>query len=273
MYSFGINTSLSSIISTIFDNIYSLILGKYFSINQVGYYYQAKKIQIIQGNLVKMVANNTVFSVLAKFQDDVPEFFRVYNKIVSFFVVLLGLISTLIYLYSDQLILALFGTKWIVSSFYLQLLTLSAFFIYIQLINRSIYKIFNFTRELLYLEFFQKVIQIFGILIGLYFLDLKIILVSLVLSNAIGYFFSAFYVRKKIVYKNFFEVRIIVYVSVLSALIIALYKTFLVNICVNLYMQLAFLPLIILVYFIALKKTNSFHLIDEIKAIAVHFRK
>src|SRR5690606_7735911 len=56
VFKFGVNTTLASLLNQIFENIYQLILAKYFSISQSGLFYQAKKIQglpigIIQGSV------------------------------------------------------------------------------------------------------------------------------------------------------------------------------------------------------------------------------
>src|SRR5690606_12594934 len=48
---FGVNTTSVSIINLIFDNIYQLVIGKVFSLQSVGYYYQAKKMQDVPNNV------------------------------------------------------------------------------------------------------------------------------------------------------------------------------------------------------------------------------
>src|SRR5690606_2158183 len=40
IYSFGVNTTIASLINTVFDNIYNLILSKSFSLHIAGNYYQ-----------------------------------------------------------------------------------------------------------------------------------------------------------------------------------------------------------------------------------------
>jgi O-antigen/teichoic acid export membrane protein len=43
LYKFGVNTTLASLLDTAFNNIYQLVIGRYFSISQVGLFYQAKR--------------------------------------------------------------------------------------------------------------------------------------------------------------------------------------------------------------------------------------
>ena len=81
LYSFGLNTTLASLLNTVFDNIYQLILGKYFSLSQTGYFYQAKRLQSVPSNLVDIISQSVIFSALTKLQDDKQSFGVVYNKI------------------------------------------------------------------------------------------------------------------------------------------------------------------------------------------------
>ena len=66
IYSFGVNTTLSNILNTAFDNIYQLILGKYFSINQVGHFYQAKKLEKVPNTIINSFIQNVLYSRIAK---------------------------------------------------------------------------------------------------------------------------------------------------------------------------------------------------------------
>ena len=65
LYAFGINTTLASLLNKGFDNIYQLVLAKYFSLAQTGYFYQAKKLQDVPTGLITMLSQGVIFSSLA----------------------------------------------------------------------------------------------------------------------------------------------------------------------------------------------------------------
>ena len=119
LYGFGINTTIASLLNTTFDNIYQLILAKHFSLNQTGFYYQAKKLQEVPTGVINMVAQSVVFSSLSKLQDDKTLFINAYNKIFLYFLIVLGLITILTYVYAEQIILLLYGKKRIDSVIYM----------------------------------------------------------------------------------------------------------------------------------------------------------
>lgn len=196
LYGFGVNTTISSVLTTAFENIYQLILGKYFSLRQVGFYYQARRLQEIPGNIITMATQNVVFSMLSKIQDDKPKFNRVFNEIFISLTGLQALFTALIYLYAEPAIYYLFGAKWMESVMYMQLLVLATFFAQIELINRVVFKIFNATDKILNLELIKKGIQSLTIVVGIMTMSISILLKGFILSSVISYVLNHFYSRK-----------------------------------------------------------------------------
>ena len=196
LFAFGVNTTLASLLDTAFNNIYQLIIGKYFSINQAGLFYQAKKLQEVPVGVINMTTQSVVFASLSKVQGDKEIFIRTYNKIVSAFTVLAGLLTAIIYAYSNNILLLLYGEKWVAASFNMQLLTIASFFFMQETFNLVIFKTFNQTRQILYLEIAKKIIQTLSIIIGIIKMDITILLYGFVITSAISYLINFYYSRK-----------------------------------------------------------------------------
>jgi len=220
LYSFGVNTTLASILNTAFDNIYQLILGKYFSISETGYFYQAKRLQDVPGGVINTLSQSVVFSSLAKLQEDKLAFTKAYNKISLYFIVMLGFLSSFIYVYAEQIILLLYGDGWVGAIFYMKFLTIGSFFFIQEQINRVIFKVFNQTRKILYLEYVKKAIQSISIIIGVIYLDLHILIIGFVVTNIIGYLINFYYSRKIIGEVSFYELKILLKIICLSVTIV-----------------------------------------------------
>src|SRR5699024_3453795 len=105
-----------------------LILGRFFSISETGFYYQAKKLQEVPGSIITMLSQNVVFSTLAKIQNDLNRFVRVYSLITKCFLITFGLIVVLLYIFSEPIILLFYGDEWLGSIFYMKLLSIASFF-------------------------------------------------------------------------------------------------------------------------------------------------
>jgi len=111
-YKFGFNTTLASLLNQVFDNIYHLILAKYFSIQQAGYFYQAKKIQGLPLGIIQGSVLNVVYSALSRLQNNTTEFNKLYYNVVKIFTIGVAFLCIVIFLYADALINILYGSEW-----------------------------------------------------------------------------------------------------------------------------------------------------------------
>ena len=273
LYGFGVNTTLASLLNSAFDNIYQLILAKYFSLNQTGFYYQAKKLQEVPSGVINMIAQSVVFSSLSKLQDDKTLFTNAYNKIFIYFLIIFGLIAILTYVYAEQIILLLYGAKWIDSVIYMQFLSIASFFFMQEQINRVVFKVFNQTRKILYLEIIKKIIQFLSILVGLYYLDIKILIGGFIVTNFIGYLLISSYTNKILnteLKKELLKLFKITFISFLC-IIVAISLSALFKLKGNI--NFVTLPIIIFIYVLGI---HFFKVLDfkfEIKNLKKLYRK
>lgn len=219
-YKFGINTTLSSLLNTAFDNIYQLILGKYFSISQAGYFYQAKKLQEMPIGVLESTMSGVVYSTLAQLQGEPEKFNALYRNTVRFFTIVVALICMIIFYYSDLIINILYGAKWSASAIYLQLLVVASFFYLQEMFNRIIFKIFDKTEKILQLEVFKKIIQSITILYGLWIMSINVLIYGFVLTSIISFMVNYYYARVIQNYFNYKEFLDIIKIIVICIFII-----------------------------------------------------
>ncbi|WP_144043767.1 oligosaccharide flippase family protein, partial [Sphingobacterium cellulitidis] len=222
-FSFGINTTATSILTLVFDNIYQLVLGKYFTLGQAGYFFQAKKLQEVPGGVLTMLTQGVIYSSLAKFQDDKNAFFKAYTNIFRLFVAILGLITLIFFVYSELIINILLGEKWVEAAFFLKVLSLSSFFYIQESFNRMIFKIFNHTRKLLNLELLKKGIQLLTIILGVLLKNIEILIYGFLLVSIVGYVLNYIVSRKIISSSGFREIKTIIMIILIFVFIVALY--------------------------------------------------
>lgn len=196
LYGYGLNLSFSSLLTTAFDNIYQLVIGKYFSISLTGLYYQGKKLQEVPVNVLNICLQGPIFSFLAKKQSNKEEFIQIYAKINRLVMLTVGLLTVIIFVYSKQIISLVYGKDWMESAQFMRLLSLASFFFLLEMCNRVIFKVFNKTRLVLYLEIIKKIIQTLGIFIGIYFKNIEYLLIAFVVSSFIGYLINLSLSRK-----------------------------------------------------------------------------
>ena len=246
LYKFGVYTTLSSLLNTAFDNIYQLILGKYFAISQTGFFYQGKKLQEVPVKIIKSTTLGVVFSSLSKLQDDSKQFEKYYRRIVTLFTIAVGLICVVVYFYAHNIILLLYGEKWLGAVFYMQILIVASYFYMQEMFNRVIFKVFDKTEKILYLEIIKKSIQSVSIVIGVLAKNIEILLYGFLVTSALSFFINYYESRK--VQDNFswYEIILVIKVGVISVLTVLLGSLLNRILSLETYQSFYILPLLII---------------------------
>lgn len=263
VYKFGLNTTVGSIINTSVDNIYNLILGKYFSIQQTGFYYQAKKLQEIPVGVIKSSTLGVVFSTLSSLQNDKKKFDELYSNIVVMFTVLVGFVCLIIYIYAEQIVLILYGEKWLDSVFYMKILVISSYFYMQETLNRVLFKVFDRTDKILLLEVIKAIIMAGSILIGVLSKDIKVLLYGFLFSTILSYFINYYHSRK--VYKAFSwtEVLLTLKVGLVASSVVFVTEVVIDQLSFGIYSSLFLFPLVALLYVILLRVFNITNILKD----------
>jgi len=273
LYKFGVNTTLASIITSVFDNIYNLILGKFFNIQQTGLYFQAKKLQEIPIGVIQSSTLGVVFSTLSKVQDDKQEFDILYGKITKIFTVLVGVICGLIFFYSEFCISILYGAKWLGSVFYLKILIIGGFFFMQEMLNRVLFKVFDKTEKILKLELIKKAVLSFTIIVGIYTLSIEYLMYGFLVTSIVSYFIN--YYVSRTVYNNFswLEIRTVLFTALGSIIVVIIFEELNSFLKLSIVASLFYLPFMVFAYFILIRGLGVLDVVKEYKNLLSLIRK
>tara|TARA_R110002049_G_scaffold261136_2_gene437239 strand:+ start:827 stop:2278 length:1452 start_codon:yes stop_codon:yes gene_type:complete len=267
LYKFGVNTTLASVMNSFFDNIYQLILGKYFAISQTGLFYQAKKLQEVPGQIINSVVNGPVFSSLSKIQNDQQFFMQFYKRIATLYTVFIGAICVFIYYYAENLILLLYGKQWIGATFFLKILSMATFFYLQEMINRLIFKIFNRTEKILYLELIKKSIQAITIVVGIYFKDMGWLLYGFLLTSVISYVMNLLLTKRLLNDNSWYELIVVLKIIFISLLTVGIGLKVQVAFHLEGYSSFLLLPLLSLAFIVGVKMFNVSNILNDLKMV------
>jgi len=135
MFSFSSWALLTGIVSQIFDNIYILVIGKFFPISELGFYTKAKQFQQKASLYPSGAVSAVAFPVFSQLQDDknkVKNAMRKFSQNTMFFI---APISAILIAIAHPLFLVLLTEKWIPMVPYFQLLCVAGILYPIHLMN------------------------------------------------------------------------------------------------------------------------------------------
>lgn len=268
IYSFGLFTTLSSLLNTGFDNVYQLILGKYFNLSQTGFYYQAKKLTEIPVTIIKSTTLGVVYAALSETREEKKRFDNLYLSTVRIFSYLVGIICLIIFLFSEQIIIILYGQKWLGANFYMKIMSLSSFFYMQEMFNRVLFKVFNYTSRIFILEIIKKSVSLITLLLGVYFLSIEILMFGYLLTSILAYFMN-YYVSRKIYITENFNKELFYTLKIVFTIVLISIFYYLINYTFDLSFitSLLLLPVVVIMYFVVLTQLKVFNFKNDLKII------
>ncbi len=199
LFSFGSKLVLASLISSIYTNIRSLIIGKKFTPADLGQYTTANKFATMAGSSLSGVLYNVSFPVLSKVQDDNAVLLDAYKRFLSVSAFAIFPLMMLLAGIAEPLIRFLVTDKWLECVPYLQILCFGWIYDCLTKINLNLLYVKGRSDLVLKLEIFKKTIA-FTILFISCFMGIIGICVGAAIYNFIAFFCNTYYTKRLLGY-------------------------------------------------------------------------
>ena len=192
LFGFGSKILLSGLLNTIFNEIYSLVIGRCYTSAQLGQYTRANQFnQIFSSNLTTVI-QRVSYPVLSSIQDESERLREAYRKVIKStmlisFACMLGLAAV-----ARPLILILIGEKWLPAVGFLQIICFSGMLYPLHAINLNILQVKGRSDLFLRLEIIKKIIAVGPLVLGVLF-SIEYMLWGSVCTSLIAYFLNSYY--------------------------------------------------------------------------------
>ena len=200
MFNYGSNVLFISILETVFNNLYLIVIGKLFSPADLGYYSRAKSLQQIPVQNISGIVSRVTFPTFSKIQDDKTRLRRGLKKSVSTVALITLPMMIGLYILAKPVVLVLLTTKWLPSVPYLQLLCVIGLTYPLNIINLNVLKAIGRSGLLFRLELLKKIIIVFAIIIT-YQEGIEMMIIGQIIVYSFSYLWNLHYVGKSIDYK------------------------------------------------------------------------
>ena len=162
-YSYGYKLLISGLLNKFYLNLYNVIIGKYYSVQTIGYYERSSNFSQYSSDVLTGIIKKITFPLLSEIKEDKKRVSIVYMKILrlAFFVsapIMLGLAAI-----SKPLFLLFLGKEWLPSVVFFQILCVSSVLYPLHSLNLNILKVYGRSDLFLKLEIYKKIITTFFI--------------------------------------------------------------------------------------------------------------
>jgi O-antigen/teichoic acid export membrane protein len=176
---------LSGMLNAIFTRLDYMIIGKLFDPASLGFFQRAKSFNLFIIKYSSGSLMSVLFPVLSKIQKDIPRLQRVVLKSLTILSLITFLLVGGLYVVSQELVVLLFGDKWLPSVMYFKILALSSFSYPLGSLFVSILSSRGKSKAFLRLEIYKKIVCL-GSIVVLYMYGIDAFLYALVIQAFIN---------------------------------------------------------------------------------------
>ncbi len=262
---FSLPLLASNLLETIYNYTYYMIIGKFYSAKDLGFYTRAITFSNLPSSNIIGVTDRVTYPLLSTLQNDnkiLKEKLSIFIKYIS---LLTFFISVLIAASAKSIVLVLIGEKWYQSIIYVQLLCFAFFFFPIISLFMNIIKVKGQTKLFFKVELIRKLLAIPLVFIIIHYGIITLIF-GMIFHSIISLSFYGYYNYKLIQYSFLEQLHDILPAFIISMFIFITIFTFNLLDLNSLYLLLLQTTTGIIIFYILNKLINSKEF-DEIKEI------
>lgn len=192
---FGLRILVVYLFHAVYNNIYSLLIGKRFSTVELGYFDRGKTLSSMGPIGFSDFYTRALYPIQAKLQDDSEALVSSYNRSFSLMCLAIAPISGFMFFFSKETIYTLFGSQWIECSFILQVLSLGYMFYPLQALNMNMLKVKGRGDYMLSAEVMKKAMGLVCVFVLINF-DLHWVVIGWTCCAIVEFLISESYFRK-----------------------------------------------------------------------------
>lgn len=199
LFGFGFPVALANIIESLYANVVSFIIGKAYSVKDLGYFNQANSLKQIPVYSISAVINQVFFPFFSRIQDDTNALVQKYRttiRVVTFFVY--PILSFLIF-FAEPVIILIYSEKWMPCVPLFQVLCLSGYLNALYHLSRSTIKAIGKSKLLLCTQLISLCVSLVFVCLFLRF-DIQTFVWVIVVDAVISYSIVGFCIGKYLGY-------------------------------------------------------------------------
>jgi O-antigen/teichoic acid export membrane protein len=140
LFSYGSKLLLSSLVNTLYTNIQTLVIGRVFSVKDLGYYAQANKLESLSATSLTSIVGQVTFPVFSSISDDYERLKNVVRKNMKTINFIAFPLLTFLIVIAKPLIVFFFTDKWLNSVPFFQILCINGMLSPLNTANAEIFK-------------------------------------------------------------------------------------------------------------------------------------
>ncbi len=206
LFGFGWKMMASSILDSIWKQLYQVVVGKYYSPASLGQYTRATGFSQLFSSNLTVVVQRVTYPVLSSIQDDRTRMVSAYRKIIKTTMFITAVSMFFLGAISEPLLYCLIGPQWHDAAIYLTIICISESTYPLHSINLNMLEVQGRSDLFLGLEIIKKIMALLPLFIGVVWGILPMLYVNL-LFMIVAYFLNSHFSGKLIGYSSWMQIK------------------------------------------------------------------
>lgn len=266
IFNFSSKLVISTLIDSVYNNIFSVIIGRYFTATDLGHFSKAQQFQKLPSENITRSVTRVIYPALSQFKNNKIKLQKYFNEVVIINLFIISFFMMLMVVSAKSLILFLIGEKWLPMVPYLRLLCISGIFFTLNELIKSLIKVVGRAELLLKNELIQKIFGIPLILVSAYF-GIIYIVYSIVLVSIFSFILYSLNIRSILGYSLRLQCRAVIpilSVAIISGSLTMILETFHINSILNILLLKLSLSTFLFLFLSFLFDLKSYNLLKDI---------
>lgn len=200
LFGFGSKLLVASIISSVYDNLYNLVIGKEFNAKDLGYFSKSKSFTSLISTNIGGILTSVSYPILSEVQSDKSHLLNIYRRYMQLSAFIIFPLLMLLCGIASPMVIFLLTDKWAGCIIILQILCFANLFSGLTAVNLNLLKVTGRSDLVLQIEVIKKIIAISILAVSMLFHNLEIICIGLVLYSFIAFYINTYYTNKILSY-------------------------------------------------------------------------
>lgn len=206
MWGFGWKLMVSGLLNNTWNQLYQVVVGKYYSPATLGQYSRSKEYANIFSTNLTTIVQRVTYPVLAEIQNNKPRMVAAYRKVIKMTMFVTAICMISLGAVSEPLIYCLIGSQWHEAAKFLPLICISLSLHPLHAINLNMLQVQGRSDIFLILEIVKKVIAIGPLCLGI-FVDIYWMLIGSIVVGIIAFFLNSYYTGKSLGYSSWMQIK------------------------------------------------------------------
>lgn len=206
MWGFGWKLLVSGLLNNIWNQLYQVVVGKFYSPATLGQYTRSHEYANIFSSNLTTIIQRVSYPVLSEIQDDTQRMVEGYRKVIKMTMFVTAICMISLGAVAEPLIYCLIGPQWHEAGTFLPLICLSMSLYPLHAINLNMLQVLGRSDIFLFLEIIKKIIGIIPILMGI-FVDIYWMLIASILIGFVSLYLNSWYTGKALGYTFWKQLR------------------------------------------------------------------